>query len=143
MPKLPLLVLATAAACLVVGVCMGLGMGIAHDFHLAPVHGHLNLVGWTSLSLMGLTYRAYPELAARRLPAVTQYVLSAGSAMAFPFGISMAIDHQASGLAIGAALVWLAGAVLVLARLVLLALGRGARAGAAAGPARPALAAAE
>src|SRR5918997_2955977 len=99
MPRLPLLFIASAALCLVVGVGMGIAMGIAHDFHLAPVHAHLNLLGWTSLALMGLTYRAYPELAARRAPAVAQYVLSAGSALAFPFGIYLAIDHHASGLA--------------------------------------------
>jgi hypothetical protein len=141
MSKLPLWFLATAAACLVVGVCMGVAMGIAHDFHLAPVHGHLNLVGWTSLSLMGLTYRAYPKLMARRASAIAQYVLSAGSAMAFPFGIFLSIEHQAPALAIGAALVWLAGAVLFLARLLMLALGRGTPSTAAAP--KPALMAAE
>jgi hypothetical protein len=55
MPRLPLLFLATAAFCLVCGVGMGIAMGMAHDFHLAPVHAHLNLLGWTSLALMGLT----------------------------------------------------------------------------------------
>jgi len=58
MPRLPLLFLATAAFCLVCGVGMGIAMGITHDFHLAPVHAHLNLLGWASLALMGLTYRA-------------------------------------------------------------------------------------
>ncbi|WP_165943524.1 hypothetical protein [Roseicella aquatilis] len=58
MSRLPLLFLASAALCLVIGVTMGIAMGIAHDFHLAPVHAHLNLLGWTSLALMGLTYRA-------------------------------------------------------------------------------------
>ncbi len=120
MPRLPLLFIASAALCLIIGVGLGLAMGIAHDFHLAPVHAHLNLLGWTSLALMGLTYRAWPELAERRGPALTQYVLSAGAAFAFPFGIYLSIDHQAPGLAIGAGLVWLAGAVLFFLRLVLL-----------------------
>ncbi|MFC7543426.1 hypothetical protein ACFQU2_33630 [Siccirubricoccus deserti] len=86
MSRLPVLFLATAALCLVVGVAMGIAMGIAHDFHLAPVHAHLNLLGWTSLSLMGLTYRAYPALEANRVAAVGQFALSAGAAMAFPSG---------------------------------------------------------
>ena len=80
MSRLPLLFIVSAALCLVVGVTLGLAMGIAHDFHLAPVHAHLNLLGWTSLALMGLTYRAWPELAERRAPALTQYALSAGAA---------------------------------------------------------------
>lgn len=122
MSRLPLLFLASAALCLVCGVGMGIAMGIAHDFHLAPVHAHLNLLGWTSLSLMGLTYRAWPELAERRVAAITQYLLSAGSAFAFPFGIYLSIEHQAPGLAIGASMVWMAGSLLFLARLVLLML---------------------
>ncbi len=61
MPRLPLLFLATAAFCLVCGVGMWIAMGMAHDFHLEPVHAHLNLLGWTSLALMGLTYRANPN----------------------------------------------------------------------------------
>jgi hypothetical protein len=125
MPRLPLLFLASAALCLVLGVGMGIAMGIAHDFRLAPVHAHLNLLGWTSLALIGLTYRAWPELAERRLPALTQYALSAGAAFAFPLGIYLSIEHHAPGLAIGAAMVWMAGALLFLARLVLLML-RGA-----------------
>jgi hypothetical protein len=125
MPRLPLLFIASAALCLVVGVGMGIAMGIAHDFHLAPVHAHLNLLGWTSLALMGLTYQAWPELAERRVPAIAQYAVSAGAAFAFPVGIYLSIEHHAPGLAIGAALVWMAGALLFLARLVML-LWRGA-----------------
>lgn len=122
MPKLPIWFLTAAAACLVAGVALGLAMGIAHDFHLAPVHAHINLVGWASLALMGLTYRAFPELSARRGPALAQFCLSAGSAMAFPFGIWLAIDHDRPLVAIIAGLVWFAGAVLFLARLVMLGL---------------------
>jgi hypothetical protein len=121
--RLPLLFLTAAATCLLVGVSLGIGMGISHDFHLAPVHAHLNLVGWTSLALMGLTYRAWPELAVRRVPAVAQLLLSTVSALLFPIGIYLAIDRGAPGLAIGAALIWLAGVVLFLVRLVLLLAG--------------------
>ncbi len=120
MSRLPVLFLASAAACLVVGVIMGIGMGIAHDFQLAPVHAHTNLVGWTSLALMGLTFRAWPELATGRL-AVAQFVLSTGSAFAFPAGIYLAIAHERPGLAIAAGIVWFLGAVLFLARLLCLA----------------------
>lgn len=123
MSRLPLLFLATAAFCLIVGVAMGIAMGIAHDFHLAPVHAHVNLLGWTSLGLMGLTYRAYPALEANRAAATAQFVLSAGSAVTFPLGIWLSIEHQQPMLAIVAAVIWFAGALLFLARLVMLALG--------------------
>jgi hypothetical protein len=109
MQRLPLLFLATAALCLVVGVSLGIAMGIAHDFTFAPVHAHLNLLGWTSLALMGLTFRAYPELGQNRV------------ALLFPIGIAIAIDTGNPAVAIGMSLIWFAGAVLFLSRLVLLA----------------------
>ena len=120
MTRLPLLFLAAAATCLVGGVALGIGMGIAHDFQLAPVHAHTNLVGRTSLALMGLTFRALPQLAEGRL-AVAQFVLSAGSAFAFPAGIYLAVTQGAPGLAIVAGFAWFAGALLFLGRILRLA----------------------
>jgi hypothetical protein len=117
MSRLPLLFLVTAAACMVGGVMLGIGMGMTHDFRLAPVHAHTNLVGWASLALMGLTLRAWPALAEGRL-AVAQFLVSAGSALAFPAGIYLAVMQDAPGLAIVAGLAWLAGALLFLGRLV-------------------------
>lgn len=34
--------------------CLGLYMGVRHDLRLAPVHGHLNLLGWAWLGLYAL-----------------------------------------------------------------------------------------
>lgn len=127
MPRLPLFFLIAAATCLLVGVCLGVLMGVQHDFHLAPVHAHLNLLGWTSLALMGLTFRAYPQLHASHLPALTQFALSTSSAFLFPVGIYLSIEHQAPALAIAASLVWLAGVAMFLVRLVLLAVARSPR----------------
>jgi hypothetical protein len=118
MSRLPILFLTAAALCMVVGVAMGIAMGMSHDFRLAPVHAHLNLLGWTSLALMGLTYRAWPELCRNRTLSAMQFGLSAASAFAFPAGIWLAIEHGTPSLAILAALVWFAGALLFLGRLV-------------------------
>lgn len=124
MSKLPLWFLATAALCLLAGVGLGIHMGIAHDFALAPVHAHLNLLGWASLALMGLTFRTYPELLRSRAAAWTQYGLSAGAAVVFPVGIFLAVTQDAPALAIAASLVWFAGVALFLVRLLRLALAR-------------------
>lgn len=43
------------------GMGLGIQMGAAHDFTLAPVHAHINLVGWTGMFLAGLFYRLVPE----------------------------------------------------------------------------------
>src|SRR6478735_11209231 len=47
---------------LILGVSLGIGMGIAHDFQYAPVHAHINLLGFVSLAVFGIVYRLYPEL---------------------------------------------------------------------------------
>jgi cbb3-type cytochrome oxidase subunit 1 len=52
---------------LVVGVAMGLYMAASHDHTLRPAHAHLNLLGWVSLALFGLFYRAVPAAAENRL----------------------------------------------------------------------------
>ncbi len=122
MPSIALMYMTSAAACLVAGVTMGIVMGITHDFALAPVHAHLNLLGWASLALMGLTHRAWPELAARRTLALVQLALSAPSAMLMPAGIFLAMQGGGIGLAVAASITWLVGAVLFLARLALLLL---------------------
>ena len=39
------------------GMSLGIWMGMNEDFTLAPVHAHINLVGWVTLSLYGLYHR--------------------------------------------------------------------------------------
>lgn len=56
-----------AALYWLIGVCVGLGMGITQEFRLAPVHAHLNLLGWASLALVALIYQAHPPAATTRL----------------------------------------------------------------------------
>lgn len=117
MRRIDLYFIFLATVCLITGVSMGIWMGIAHDFQLAPVHAHLNLLGWASLGLFGLCYRAYPELAHSRL-SLAHFATSATSAMALPAGIYLSIAHQNPGLAIAASFVWLLGVVLFLANLI-------------------------
>jgi hypothetical protein len=45
----------------VIGVSLGVYMGISSDHTLAPVHVHLNLIGWVSLFLFGLFYKLHPD----------------------------------------------------------------------------------
>ena len=47
----------------IVGMSLGLWMGSHEDFTLAPVHAHINLLGWVTMFLAGLYYNAYPERA--------------------------------------------------------------------------------
>jgi hypothetical protein len=123
MPRVEVYFLLLAALCLVGGVSIGIGMGIAHDFQLAPVHAHLNLVGWASLALFGLVYKAYPALACSRL-AAAHLALAAPSAVLFPVGVFLAVVHDFPLIAIVASFAWLAGAALFLVSLARLAFAR-------------------
>lgn len=44
----------------VVGVTLGIVMGASGDHSLMPVHAHINLLGWVSMTLFALIGRAYP-----------------------------------------------------------------------------------
>jgi len=49
------------------GVSLGYWMGMTEQFGLMPVHAHINLLGWVSMFLYGLFYRAVPAAASGRL----------------------------------------------------------------------------
>ena len=84
---------AFAAGSLVLGVGMGIYMGVQQDFALAPVHAHLNLLGWVSLAIFGLVYRAFPELAFPRA-ATLHLALSGAGAVLFPVGLYLEIFQE-------------------------------------------------
>jgi hypothetical protein len=123
MPRIDTSFLLLGAACLLTGVSLGIYMGINKDFQLSPVHAHINLVGWASLALFGLIYRAYPELSGSRLAKV-HFWLAAPSALALPFGIYLAAIHQQPLLAIMASMVWLAGVIVFFVAVTRLTLRR-------------------
>jgi len=120
MNRLDLKFLLLGAIMLTAGVTLGIVMGIRHDFALAPVHAHINLVGWASLSLFGIVYKLYPELARSRLAAV-HFILAAPAAVMFPIGIALSMFYDRPLVAIVAAFLWLAGVILFLVQLIALA----------------------
>jgi drug/metabolite transporter (DMT)-like permease len=70
-----------------IGMALGIFMGIRQDFVLAPAHAHLNLLGFVTMFLSALYYRAFPQAAASRL-ALYQAVVSIVGAILFPVGIA-------------------------------------------------------
>jgi len=60
------------------GMSLGVFMGAKENFVLAPVHAHMNLLGWVALTLYGLTYRTFPEMAEGRLPRVQFWTAALG-----------------------------------------------------------------
>ena len=116
MKNVDLKFLLLAALMLTAGVGLGIRMGIVHDFSLAPVHAHINLVGWASLALFGIVYRLYPQMAESRLAGL-HFILAAPAAVMFPIGIALSILAERPLLAIVASLLWMAGVLLFLANL--------------------------
>lgn len=93
-----------------VGMSVGIGMAMHHDFSLAPVHAHINLVGWASLGLFGLGYRA-GFAKNGRLAALHFWVALAG-VIVFPLGIYFALARQVEvGAIVGSLLVILSMAL--------------------------------
>lgn len=130
MKRIDLYFLLLATVLLVCGAVLGIVMGAKEDFQLAPVHAHLNLAGWASLALFGLTYRSYPSLATTSL-ARYHFVTSATASILLPVGIGLAVLSSSPGLAIFASLLWLVGVLIYLVQLIRL-LGTAAEEGATA-----------
>ena len=56
MPRVSLAFFGAGVLCVLVGMAMGMWMGANQNFTLAPVHAHLNLLGFVALSIMGTFY---------------------------------------------------------------------------------------
>jgi hypothetical protein len=110
--------LVAAVLYLGVGEAMGTWMGITEDFALAPVHAHVNLLGWATLALFGLAYRAYPALAASRLAPV-QFTAATLGAGAMGVGIFLSITYGEHNVVAAATLMVLASTMLFFANLLI------------------------
>lgn len=93
MTNLPKWFFATAAIFALCGMIWGIQMSASHDHTLSPAHGHLNLIGFVSMSIFGAYYALTPQAAESRLAAVhfgltfmTVVVLTPGIAMAIAEG---------------------------------------------------------
>ena len=115
--KVDVYFLMLAVLLLLCGVLLGIHMAMSKDYQLVPVHAHLNLAGWASLALFGLTYRAYPVLKENWM-ARAHFVLAAAAAIAMPYGVYRAVVLQSEPLAIVASMLWLAAVLLFLAQVI-------------------------
>ena len=123
MKRIDVYFLLLATILLICGAGLGIMMGARQDFQLVPVHAHLNLAGWASLALFGLTYRAYPQLASTRIAGL-HFIVSASGSLLLPVGIGLAVLRDSPGLAIFASILWLFGVLLFLSQIVRLLGGR-------------------
>ena len=90
------------------GFSFGIWMGINERFQHAHLHAHINLIGFASMILFGLLYRAFPTLAESKLAALHFFLFNVG-AIVFLTGIPLAQAGQTIALAAGGSFLVLAG----------------------------------
>ncbi len=66
------------------GMGLGMWMGEQENFTLAPVHAHLNLVGFVLPFIFGLFYRSFPAVAGGLLPRIHLVLSILGVLMMIP-----------------------------------------------------------
>ena len=117
MKNIDVLYIVIGALYLVIGMLVGIVMGIHQDFTFAPVHAHINLVGFSAHCLFGLIYRAWPALKDGAL-AVAQFLLFVIGSPILLAGIAIAIKSTNATPAIIGSLLVILGAVLFLVIVV-------------------------
>ena len=102
---------------LCIGMLMGIVMGVRESFELAPVHAHVNLVGFASHTAFGLVGKVWPALARDAL-AKLQFVLFALGSPILMVGIGISILGHNPLLAIIGSLMTFVGAILYFVMVV-------------------------
>jgi hypothetical protein len=93
-----------------IGMIFGIVMGMDQDFTYAPVHAHINLVGWASLALFGLAYRA--GLAETGRLATVHFWIALLGSIVLPIGIYVSMANHQPAIAIIGSLLTLASMIL-------------------------------
>ena len=98
MKSVPTMFLATGAFFALLGMIWGILMSASGDHSLSPAHGHLNLVGFVTMSIMGIFYALTPAAAGSKW-ARAHYFLTVGSVVILVPGIMMALTENGEVLA--------------------------------------------
>lgn len=67
MPRISFFFFTTGALFVLAGVGLGIWMGMHENFTLAPVHAHINLIGWASMGVIGAFFAVAGDNAPRKL----------------------------------------------------------------------------
>jgi hypothetical protein len=81
MTTVPYRFMLTAIVFVILGMLLGIWMGTNENFTFAPVHAHLNLVGWVTMFLFGLWYRGVPAIASSTIASVHYWVAVVGAVL--------------------------------------------------------------
>lgn len=84
MPTISRFYFGMAILFLMTGIALGLAMAISQDHRLAPVHAHINLLGWVTSALFGGYYALNPQKAQGWLPRIQCAVFTIGLIVMLP-----------------------------------------------------------
>jgi hypothetical protein len=104
--------LVTGAAYLIVGIVFGAYMGASQDHTLAPVHAHINLLGFTLMTVFGLAYRLIPGLDQGLMPRLHFWLHQLGS-LCLLIGLTLMMSGKIEPEVIGPVFPIFEGAILV------------------------------
>lgn len=119
MPRVSAAFFAVGALLLLAGMILGEYMGANENFTLAPLHAHINLLGWVTLALYGTFYSLTRETYSPRL-AWINFVLSATGVIAMIPLLALTLTAP-NGAATYGPLTGAAGGVALLGLIVFLA----------------------
>jgi len=117
MKRIDAIYIAIGIVYLITGMVLGIVMGIRQDFQLAPVHAHLNLVGFVSHCVFGLVHRVWPALRAGTIAGIQFWVFVFGTPL-FVAGIAISIVGGMIWLAVIGSILVLLGALLFLVMML-------------------------
>ena len=100
------------AVYLIVGIGFGSYMGGSGDHSLAPVHAHINLLGFTLMTVFGIGYRLIPGLAEGLLPKLHFWLHQLGTLLLL-LGLFLMMSGRVAAESIGPVFPLLEGAILV------------------------------
>ena len=84
MPRVAAAFFASAVVFVIAGMLLGEYMGANNDFLYAPVHAHINLLGWVTLALCGTFYTLTRDTYSLRLAWTTFSLVTTGVLLMIP-----------------------------------------------------------
>ncbi|MBP0110273.1 MULTISPECIES: hypothetical protein [Bradyrhizobium] len=117
-----------AAIYFAAGVILGVVMGASGDHSLFPLHAHINLLGWVSMALFGLTAKAYPSVATGRAAGAQFWMHNVGVPVMLGALLLKLWGIKAAEPVLGAASIVVGLSVLLFAWLVITRIGTDSRA---------------
>lgn len=101
MPRISFFFFTTGALFVLAGVGLGIWMGMNENFTLAPVHAHINLIGWASMGLIGAFFAVAGENAPRKLGWVIYGLQTLGLLIMIPMLTKLLLGDKSVGPILG------------------------------------------